>query len=417
MDAVLGFSVTPSGVGVVLVDDRAGSGNDSGYEVRARAADSALATAAVRRAEAMAADRGCPVRSVAVTWSENADREATQWLAALSDSGFGDAVAVHLSEAADTLARALANMTGYPTTAVCVVEPGQLIALVVNTAGATVQTAVEHAVVTEDDLIGWLQTVFTRAGRAPDVLVLVGSAEDLDGLAPVLQDALSMPVFAPEEAALALARGAAMSCTRPARRPGNTRDHGRRPVSPPPSRRAGQVIPAAMLATGLVTFVASLSAAVTLQFGSTPDRPQLAAENPGQTPAVFSRPAPTPRPAATASVTAVPPAATVPVQEFAPPPGPAAAEAPVADIDSAPIFEAAAEQLAPEPAAVPGTETAVEAAPALDDPPPAPLAPEALPAPPPQEEPGLMQRIRDRLSGIGDDEPPPPAAVAPAPPP
>jgi hypothetical protein len=73
-----------------------------------------------------------------------------------------------------------------------------------------VQTSVNRRIVTEEDLIRWLSAVFTRADWQPEALVMVGSGGD-DELMPILEDALSVPVFAPAEAQLALARGAALA--------------------------------------------------------------------------------------------------------------------------------------------------------------------------------------------------------------
>ena len=89
-------------------------------------------------------------------------------------------------------------------------EPETVIALIVHLRDGAVQTSVNRRIVTEEDLIRWLSTVFTRADWQPEALVMVGSGGD-DELMPILEDALSVPVFAPAEAQLALARGAALA--------------------------------------------------------------------------------------------------------------------------------------------------------------------------------------------------------------
>ncbi|MDY6998012.1 MAG: hypothetical protein SW019_15540 [Actinomycetota bacterium] len=419
MDAVLGLSVTPAAVSVVLVDGPSDGGLPAGGEgFEVRTGDSAgpgrassRTAAAVRRAEAMVAGRGRRVQSIGVTWSEGADAEAGSLLEALSDSGLDNVVKVRMPEATEALARGIAQVTGYQTTAVCVVEPGALIALVVNDASGAVQTAVNHSAVTEEDLIGWLGAVFARTDWAPESLVLVGSAEDLDGLAPVLQNALSMPVLAPAEAPLALARGAAVACAHAAEPRWSTPHLAQTaPLSPSRARRMRQTAPAAMLAAGMVTFVASASAALALQFTPGEQRPGPAAGSTVQTPAAFTRPVPAPQ-------QQVPAAVAEPAAEFvAPEPEPAAPQP--EPVDAAPIVEAAAPLLETEPVGLPALDppAAVEAPPAPAEPPLAPPPAEVLPPPVPEEEPGLMQRIRDRLAGIGDDEPAP-IPVAPVPPP
>ncbi|CAA0133422.1 Uncharacterised protein [Mycolicibacterium vanbaalenii] len=424
MDAVLGLSVTPSAVGLVLVEglDADGATIDGvGFDVNTRGSEGALRTceqaaAAVLRTEAGAADRGHRVRSIGVTWSDDADTEASLLLKSLSDSGFDNIVPVRLSEATDALARGIAEVTGYPTTAVCVIEPEQLIAMIVQTEQGAVQTAVNHTVVTEEDLIGWLSAVFAKADWKPQALVLVGSAEDLHGLRPVLEDALSVPVYTPAEAQLALARGAALACAQNGDlslgggggdvRPAS--DAGRR------ARRLVQTGPAAVLAAGLVTFVASASAALALQ--AAPERTAPSprpADTSAQTPVAVRGPAPAPplpaAPVGAAAQLPVPEAPAVPVPQ---------AEPEVAPIPEAPPPP----ELAPVPEAVTPPPEGAAAPPPLDVPqppvglaPPGAPAPEMMPPPVPEERPGILQRIRDRLSGGGDDQQQP-AAVPPPPP-
>lgn len=419
MDAVLGLSVTPSAVGVVLVEGQDDDGvtlDGESFEVRRRGRSNAVETsaqaaAAVLRTEAVAADLGRRVLSIGVTWSDDADTEASLLLKSLSDSGFDNIVPVRLSEATDALARRIAQVLGFRTTAVCVIEPEQLIALVVSSrddsdGASAVQTAVNHTVVTEDDLVGWLSSVFARADWAPEALVLVGSADDLDGLLPLLEDALAVPVYSPDEARLALARGAALACAQPVEFTNwDTADAG--PATKPPPRRFARFWPAALLGAGAIAFVASLSAAITLQLAPEPAAPQSrpAAE------ALPEAPAPAPRPARMSPAPAAP-AAPAPIVEQVP-------------VEAAPIPEEAAPvpvEAAPIPAEAPVVEAAPpEPGPPALPPPDAALVPAAAPPPAavppvPQERPGILQRIRDRLSGGGNDAQQLPAAVPPPPP-
>ena len=95
---------------------------------------------------------------------------------------------------------------------------------------------------------------------------MVGSGGD-DELIPILEDALSVPVFAPAEAQLALARGAALASaqnvdfafTDDAQEFHQPRALGRRRR---PLRQAG---PLALLVAGVLTFTVSVSVAVSLQ--------------------------------------------------------------------------------------------------------------------------------------------------------
>lgn len=425
VDAVLGLSVTPSAVGVAVVDGAVDGGEN--WEIRPTNTDRTPieAVAAVRRAERMLAGRGRRVRSISVTWSDEARADAAVLVDTLAGSGSANIVEVCLPEATDALAREIADSAGYPTTAVCLVEPGQLVALVVSAADGAVQTAVNHTAVTEEDLSDWLSAVFTKADRAPDALVLVGSAEDLDGLAPALQDALRLPVLVPAEAALALARGAALAGTPPTDLRwvhSSARETG---ISMRRSRRLHPATPAAMLAAGTVAFVASASAALALQFTATDAAPAEAIRPSAQTPAALTRSAPTVRAPAAApapqlrpalpeeAVDGAPIAEAAPIVEAAapiveaPPTEPAPVFEPSPVFEAAPVFESSPVEL---PGAQPPAEPPL--APVPSDPPP-----EMIPPPAPEQEPGLMQRIRDRLAGLGDDDPaPPPPLTAPPPP-
>ncbi len=459
MDAVLGLSVTPSAVGLVLVPGQDSDGetmDGAGFEVDASGSWNAVQTSeqaveAVLRAEAIAAGRGRRVQSIGVTWSDKAEAEASLLLKSLSDSGFGNIIPVRLSEATDALARGVAAVAGYRTTAVCVIEPEHLIALVVQTQQGAVQTAVNHSVVTEQDLAGWLSTVFTKADWRPEALVLVGSAEDLDGLRPILQDALSVPVFTPAEAQLALARGAALACAQNAEFrlddsvravvgdglwdvAGNTAGEFTADTEQPTPLRRGarhrtQVGPAAVLAAGVVTFVASASAALALQ--AAPERSEsqarAALDASARTPVAVRGTAPAPlqqsAPKLEAAPLAAPEVAQPPTAEVAQRPTPLAAPVPDARQISQEAALAAEMRLEPE---VPAAQPPLDAPPApLGVAPPdvAPLgvAPPDLMTPdavPPQEPPSLVQRIQDRLAGLGEDQPPadvPPPPGAPLP--
>ncbi len=113
MDAVLGLSMTPTTVGLVLVEGQEADGatmDKDEFAVHDRGLVSAVntsekAAAAVLRTEAIAAARGHRLHSIGVTWSEDADTEASLLLESLSESGFDNVVAVRLPEATEALAR------------------------------------------------------------------------------------------------------------------------------------------------------------------------------------------------------------------------------------------------------------------------------------------------------------------------
>ena len=178
MDAVLGLSMTPTTVGLVLVEGQEADGatmDKDEFAVHDRGLVSAVntsekAAAAVLRTEAIAAARGHRLHSIGVTWSEDADTEASLLLESLSESGFDNVVAVRLPEATEALARGIASVIGDEITAVCVIEPDAVVVLVVDTSDGAVQTAVSHAVTTDEDLARWLSAIFAQADWRPEAL-------------------------------------------------------------------------------------------------------------------------------------------------------------------------------------------------------------------------------------------------------
>jgi hypothetical protein len=443
MDAVLGLSMTPTTVGLVLVEGHEADGatmDKDEFAVHDRGLASAVntsekAAAAVMRTEAIAAARGHRLHSIGVTWSEDADTEASLLLESLSESGFENVVAVRMPEATEALARGIASVIGYEVTAVCVIEPDAVIVLVVDTTDGAVQTAVNHAVTTDEDLARWLSSIFAQADWRPAALVLVGSGSDLEAITPHLESVLEVPVFVPAEAQLALARGAAIASTLGSDDVFDevSGDSGRVATTPAKSSLFPRVGAAgAMLGVGVVTFVVSGSLAIGLQLTSNESA------NPAETPPAASDSA---QPAA---VRAAQPAAQAPTVEAAlpaaPPPPTELPPPPVYDVEPMPIADPLApEAPAPDPLAPadgsipqgPVAPNGVPLPPGVTDPAPGLVPAEVTPVP--ERSGGFLGRIRDRLSDLGKPDEPaqapvdvvppqdpllvPPPADAPAPPP
>jgi hypothetical protein len=336
MDAVLGLSVTPSAVGLVLVEGQDADGSTVDREaleiVSGRHATpfdtSEQAAAAVLRTEAIAAARGQRVHTIGVTWSDGADAEATLLLKSLSECGFDNVVPVRLPEATEALAWGIAEVIGYEVTAVCVVEPETVITLILHSGKGAVQTAVNNDIDTEEALLRWLSTVFARADWRPHALVVVGAGSELHEVTPRLESILSVPVYVPNESEVALARGAALASAHntelmqvgraaPERGPARER---RRPLA--------QTGPLVMLVAGAVAFVVSVSMAVSLEMA--PERDVAASE-----PRPAATTSPDIAPAAVRAVfPAVPTAAPAPPAAESPLPPP---EAPLIDVAADPV--------------------------------------------------------------------------------
>ncbi|MCW2560975.1 MAG: hypothetical protein JWP55_4939 [Mycobacterium sp.] len=454
MDAVLGLSMTPTSVGLVLVEGQDADGatmDRDAFDVHKGSIQSSeQATAAVLRTEALAANRGLRLNSIGITWSEDADAEASALMQSLSESGFDNVVAIRLPEATEALARGIAAVIGYQTTAVCVIEPDAVISLVVNTSDGAVQTAFNHSIDSDESLISWLSTVFTKADWQPEALVVVGSAGGFESILHKLEDALSVPVFAPAEAELALARGAALASAQTIELPlvdygsdddsdfrgefaheydsDRSRSTGRHRSPESTGKRSeyrlrpmGHTGAVTMLVAGVVTFVVSVSIAVSLELAPHRDTrsadPVPAAVNEPQKPAAVkpippAMPPPVSIPAPQA-VEPVAPAPEAPVVDAAPQETYVPAEAPV--IDEAPIADPAG------PGAPPADPPVVD--PAMAPPPqdalvPSPDAVPTIESTVPTKKPGIWTRIKDRLTP-GNDNPPvdvaPPAEIVPPP--
>ncbi|WP_326546555.1 hypothetical protein QGN32_23545 [Mycolicibacterium sp. ND9-15] len=411
MDTVLGLSVTPSAVGLVLVEGRDADGatvDRDTIEILPARRSSPLqssdeAAAAVLRAEALATERGHRLHTIGVTWSEDAELEASLLLRSLSECGFANVVPVQLPEASEALAWGVADAIGNEVTAVCVIGCDTVIALVVHTREGAVQTAVNRSIDSEESLIRWLNAVFAKADWRPEALILVGSGGDPDALMPRLETVLSVPVFAAAEAELALARGAALASAHSnesvfaAEQPLDHMGGHRR-------RQTTHAGPLVVLTVGVVTFVASVSAAISMQWG------------PGKG-TVPAAPSPAAKTSPDIAAAPVPRSATPPVPAALPAPPPAELSPPP-EQPSAVTVEVPAAPESPPPTA-PAPEAPIVTVPGAPALPPESMAPGLVPAQPtpvPQRR-GFLQRIRDRIAGIGDQDPalqPPAPGVPPA---
>ena len=85
VNAVLGLTVTPSAVGVAILDGSV-DGRET-WEVRPTSAGRTPieAVAVVRRAEQLLAGRGRQVQSISVTWSDEARADAAALVDTLAD--------------------------------------------------------------------------------------------------------------------------------------------------------------------------------------------------------------------------------------------------------------------------------------------------------------------------------------------
>lgn len=386
MNVVLGLSMTSSSVRWVLVEGTTGEGAtlDRGCLPTDKAFDAeALITALFDRV----GDR--QVHAIGLNWAGAAESAANAVWQALTDRQIENVIAISDLEAAEALTRGIAGIAGYERVVVCVVEPSVAVVAGVTPDGVTVDRVDAAAVGDMGD-------------ASPDAVFVVGSG-DLDGVVAALERNDGTPVISADEADLALARGSALASAAAV----SLLDAPTPPVEPDAPRTAKL---ASVLAAAVVTFVASLSAALGMTLVSDNEAPRVArseASVPEATPAPPTRAAPRTPKSATPRTSEVP-AAAEPVAVAVPVP------------DAALIIEQPAGEMPAlrEPFAPPPDYVPPYIPPAPDYVPPAPppnyLPPAPVPAsvdlPPvqpqaaqvptgvvPQQPPRLRDRIIERI--------------------
>src|SRR6185312_8769310 len=188
LDTVLGLSMTPTAVGLVLVEGHGADGDimdQVAFDVPTRRGATAISTSEYV-AGAMARTRelanGHRPHAIGVTFSDDFELEASMLLTSLTDAGFDNIVAVRSPEASEALARGIGRTVGYQQIAVCLLEPGSVVVSMVDTRDDAVQSVAHHQHGSAQDLIGWLTDVFDANDWHPQCLIIVGPDADLSRL-------------------------------------------------------------------------------------------------------------------------------------------------------------------------------------------------------------------------------------------
>ncbi len=277
MDHVVGLSVTSAAVRRVLVEGASGEGAtiDHGtvdlatIRTLVGADERAQLVRAVLGPEALAAP--ADVRCVGVTWSPPVAAEACMLMEALTACDIAGVVAVSETEATEALGTGIAYLAGHDEAAVCVVEPDSAVIASIRPDSVFLHR-LERTTDRGGDAVGLSDDVMATVGEGglkPEAIFAIGSAEDLDAVVSSLQRAASCPVVSAAEADLALARGAALASARSVfgldawmSGPAAAESPQARSRFSPATSRVGAI--AAVLAAAVVTFVASVSAAIGL---------------------------------------------------------------------------------------------------------------------------------------------------------
>jgi hypothetical protein len=221
VDTVLGVSMAPTTVRIVLVEGENADGAtvdednfavNNGEDPATFSAPNQVVAAILGTREG-ASEAGYDLRSTGVTWSNQ--REAAELCDALAARKVENVMLVSAFLAAAALAQSIGSATGYARAALLYVEPDTATLAVVDTTDGSI-TAVQREELPEDDdqAVATLVNLLSAAeglDERPDGVLVVGSGVDIPLIKPALEVATSLPLSVPEAPDTALARGAALA--------------------------------------------------------------------------------------------------------------------------------------------------------------------------------------------------------------
>jgi hypothetical protein len=219
VEIVLGVSMTPTTVSIALVEGEKADGvivERDVFDITAvdgsatsSACDHVIAAVLGTQEGAIAA--GHHLVSTGVTWTDHA--QAAVLREALVARGIEDVLLVSELHAAAALAQAVGRAVGYDKTTLMFVERDTATLAVVETADGSVVKVLSQGLHSADTIAVLTEMVTSLPAEKsmPQGMFVVGSGVDVTAVKAHLQDLVSVPVIAPEEPQLALARGAALA--------------------------------------------------------------------------------------------------------------------------------------------------------------------------------------------------------------
>ncbi len=215
MKIALGVSMTPTTVGIALVEGEKADGVIVEHDVfeidsaTSSACDHVIAALLGTQEGAIAA--GHHLVSSGVTWTDHADAAVLR--EALVARGIEDVLLVSELDAAGALAQAVGRAMGYDKTALMLIEHDAATLAIVETVDGSVVKVLSQSLHGEDAIavLTEMVTSLRAENSMPQGMFVVGSGVDVTAAKAHLQDLVSVPVIAPEEPQLALARGAALA--------------------------------------------------------------------------------------------------------------------------------------------------------------------------------------------------------------
>ncbi|MGH3634910.1 MAG: DUF7159 family protein, partial [Mycobacterium sp.] len=217
MDFVLGVSMAPTAIRMVLVEGENADGvtvEEDSFDI---AADEAAPGAADQVISAIlgtregAAEGGCRLASTGVTCTDPAD--AVTLRDALAARKVNNVMLVSALLSAAALAQTVGNAIGYEYIALLYVEPGTATLAVVDSGDGSIADVHRRPLSSTDVAVELAAMVAGLDGlkARPEGVFIVGSGVDVAPIKPALEAAIWLPVSAPEEPDMALARGAALA--------------------------------------------------------------------------------------------------------------------------------------------------------------------------------------------------------------
>ena len=265
MDIVLGVSMTPTTVRMVLVEGEKADGVTVDHDVFDISAPEGSATsspadqvaAAVLGTQESAAASGHHLKSIGVTWSHHSDAAALR--DTLEARGIEDVMLVSATHAAAALAQAVGRAIGYDSTALLLIEKDTATMSVVQTDDGSVVKVLSRDLHDSDAMavLTDMAAAVESAESPPQGLFIVGSGVEAGSVKAHLENLISLPVSAPEEPELALARGAALASAHAPEMEASTA--GLAYSQDPDGTTAGSVYPVAL--DGAATQLAPVGAA------------------------------------------------------------------------------------------------------------------------------------------------------------
>ena len=219
MDIVLGVSMTPTTVRMVLVEGKRADGLTIDHDVfdvtatedAANSSAPEQVIAAILGTQQSAQAGGHRLRATGVTWSDH--DEAARLRERLVARGIDDVMLVSDLHAAGALAQAAGRAVGYEKTALMFVERDTATLSVVETGDGSIVKVLTRSLHSADAMavMADMATSLQAQDVRPGGMFVVGSGVDITSIKEHLEHLVPVPVSAPEDAGMALARGAALA--------------------------------------------------------------------------------------------------------------------------------------------------------------------------------------------------------------